>query len=78
MGAENILNNKIEYNPTLRNSISYLFKSIINEINNIIDSLGYNKNDFSIIIYPLTIEMVDGRLVPKNLLETIHSRFKLK
>jgi hypothetical protein len=69
-----IINNELEYKPTLRHSILGLFQAIQFEVFGIIDFLGCDKNDYVINPYPLTIQRKDGCPVSNILLGCIRSR----
>ncbi len=69
-----ILNNELEYKPTLRNSIASVFQAIQLEVFDIIDFLGYSRDDFVLNPYPLTISRVDGKPVPDVLIDCIKAR----
>lgn len=74
MAAVTILNNELEYKPTLRHSIASVFQAIQQEVFSIIDFLGYAREDYVLSPYPLTIERVDGSPVSDILLGCIRSR----
>jgi hypothetical protein len=69
-----ILNNELEYKPTLRHSIAGVFQVIQREVFSIIDFLGYAREDYVLNPYPLTIERKDGHPVSEVLLGCIKSR----
>ena len=72
--AVTVLNNELEYKPTLRNSITAVFQAIQYEVISVIDFLGYSKNDYIITSYPLTIQRKDGGPIPEVLLGCIKSK----
>jgi hypothetical protein len=74
MNNDIILNNEFDYKPTFRNSISSVFQAIKYEVLEVIDFLGYSKNDYILNPYPLSISRTDGNPVPKILLECIRAR----
>lgn len=69
-----ILNNDIEYKPSLRHPMLDLFGTIQNEVLSIIEFLGYDKDEYIITPYPLTIEKIDGSTIPDILSACIKSR----
>lgn len=72
--AITILNNELEYKPTLRQSIASVFQAIQYEVYSIIEFLGYLKEDYILNPYPLTIQREDGGPVSEILLGCIRSR----
>ena len=73
--AITILNNELEYKPTLRYSILSVFQAIQFEVFSIIDFLGHTRDEYVLNPYPLTIERKDGNPVSEILVGCIRSRF---
>jgi hypothetical protein len=65
---------KIEYKPIFKNSISSVFQSIRNEVFDVIEFLGYSKDDYILEQYPFLLSRVDGYPVSKTILNCIKAR----
>jgi hypothetical protein len=67
----------IDYTPTLRDSLTNLFKVVTAEVHDVMDRLGENKDEYSISVNPFSIERIDGKPVPGKIMSYLHARFSL-
>lgn len=70
-----IENQNIEYNFSLKNSLTSLFNVIITEVIDTLECLGENKDDYCISIYPFSINRIDNKTIPKYIIDSIRENF---
>jgi hypothetical protein len=61
---------------SLKNVLTDLFKAMTAEIYEVMDDLGESREDYHLTIHPFAIERVDGKPVPRHLLEAIQAKFQ--
>ena len=62
--------------PVLKTALTDIFKGLIQEIYEVMDSLKEPRDQYHISIYPFSISRVDGNPVSQDLLRGIQARLQ--
>jgi hypothetical protein len=61
---------------SLKNALTNLFQVLTAEIYEMMDDLNESREDYHLTIHPFAIERVDGKPVPRHLLQAIQAKFQ--
>jgi hypothetical protein len=67
---------EIDYNPIFRDSLTSLGNVLTAEIYEVIDNFGESRNDYHICFNPFSIERLDNKPIPNELLIAVQSKFQ--